>query len=65
MKIMLVDRCMAIDQAQASRSYTISQCHVPAWIAPEMATGDINKIATTAEDVYALGILAYELVHGK
>ena len=30
-----------------------------------MATGDINKIATTAEDVYALGILAYELVHGK
>ncbi len=67
-EVLVMDWGLAYSTAEfrraASITHTPSMGGSPAYMAPEMATGPIERI-TTASDVYLLGAILYEIVTGR
>ncbi|MCE9605245.1 MAG: protein kinase [Planctomycetia bacterium] len=67
-EVLLMDWGLAYSTAEFRKSASITQTHSmggsPAYMAPEMATGPIERI-NIASDVYLLGAILYEVLTGK
>ncbi|RIK78229.1 MAG: serine/threonine protein kinase [Planctomycetota bacterium] len=67
-EVLVMDWGLARVSADFPNAASVSQSEAmggtPAYMAPEMATGPIEKI-TPASDVYLLGAMLYEIVAGK
>ncbi|MGE5194834.1 MAG: protein kinase domain-containing protein [Deltaproteobacteria bacterium] len=67
-EVLVMDWGLALPAPGYSKSDTISPAHsmggTPAYMAPEMATGPLEKI-TFASDVYLLGAILYEILTGR
>ena len=67
-EVLLMDWGLAYSTPDFRKAASITQTHSmggsPAYMAPEMATGPIERI-NTASDVYLLGAILYEILTGK
>lgn len=67
-EVLVMDWGLAQPTAKFRRARSIADIKsmggTPAYMAPEMATGPINKIGNTA-DVYLMGAILFEIVTGK
>jgi WD40 repeat protein len=67
-EVLLMDWGLAYSTPSFRKSASITQTHSmggsPAYMAPEMATGPIERI-NTSSDIYLLGAILYEILTGK
>ncbi|HTI50845.1 MAG TPA: protein kinase, partial [Planctomycetaceae bacterium] len=67
-EVLVMDWGLALPAPGYSKSSTISPAHsmggTPAYMAPEMASGPIDKISFTS-DVYLLGAILFEILTGR
>lgn len=67
-EVLVMDWGLALPAQGFAKSSTISPAHsmggTPAYMAPEMASGPLDKISFTS-DVYLLGAMLYEILTGR
>jgi WD40 repeat protein/serine/threonine protein kinase len=67
-EVLLLDWGLALPTTGFEKSQSVTQTNAmggtPAYMAPEMATGPMEKVGA-ASDVYLLGAILYEIVAGK